>query len=909
MRISTLALRAVLLATAALSARAAADTSVVSAVVRAVDPVGGGVTIEIGRELFGREMRIEAGATITIDSQPAKLADLAAGMKATVLVDVKAGLVKRISARSDPKAAKSSKPDESASKSAKSDDEPDGEPGPAARDRRSKKEDDEAFAAVLTTGECPPELEAVDELIRRHMVAKRIRGAAVAVVKDGRCVLARGYGHADEKKSALVEPDTLFPVAGVSRVFTGVAVLKLAEDGKLQLTDKFVDVAGLPLAGVDERIKNNSPFFKITLRDMLNDAGSLDNDAFLAGLFRNPEAKAATALVVAGMPDREGFVFDDENPMKGLDLQYMLLGRLVARAAGGRYEPYVKRTIFDALGKSEAKVEIVGVGELEEKDQGKRRRRSGKAQRQEEGFDGVAQVMASAREPYEDSSMRIDASGGWVCSVMDLARFAKAFDDPAKSPLLKEESIETMLGGSDRGKRAEAVAPGAADRAFAQAKKDAAPRRKTGGAHYFSCGWEVYASKGKKDESTTTVRRYAHSGPASLVSEGNRHVILLFTSAAPSEKSRGEHPLMKDVDLALDKIEAWPEVDYFKTAPSAQPKAMPAGEVASATPAPAPAAPTPQGSGLPKPPAPQTTKDRIMAIFGECIVLNEEFMANGGQAFAVEVARNGNDFPAAAKQAPQVKAALDKMVNRLAELITASLQISTSGGSSADMEVAGKLNQYLNLRYRVAKALAELIEGGRPPDQQKFAVKQYFENEAAMSQAMNAFLAAALNAYPPDYKPASSLAEFQQAITVPALFVGSALSERTLAVNARRGQIISIQAKGAGANVAEQYELQSLYKEIQQVGARLRDGLQPVQEMASKYAEAEAAAPDSKYAEAWKAMESLVAAEAAMCGYLAKYGEGDGGDEEKIDADLTQARQKFQAAMAALQDAGQAATP
>jgi hypothetical protein len=367
---------------------------------------------------------------------------------------------------------------------------------------------------------------------------------------------------------------------------------------------------------------------------------------------------------------------------------------------------------------------------------------------------------------------------------------------------------------------------------------------------------------------------------------------------------------MKDVDLALDKIEKWPDVDYFKTAPSAQPKAMPAGEVAAATPTtPAPAAPPLQGSGLPKPPAAQTAKDRIMTIFGECVALDEEFMENGGRAFELELSRNGNDFAAAAKQVPQVKAALDKVVDRLAELITVALQASTSGGSSADQEVAGKLNQYLNLRYRLAKSLAELIEGAKPQDQQKFAVKQYFENEAATSQSMNAFLAAALKAHPPDYKPASSLAEFQQAIAIPALFVGAALRERTLAVNARRNQIIAIQAKGAGANVAEQYELQSLYKEVQQVGARLRDGLQPVLETASKYAAAEAAASESKYAEAWKAMESLVAAEAAMCGYLAKYGEEGGEDEEKIDADLTQARQKFQAAMAALQDAGQAAAP
>ena len=39
----------------------------------------------------------------------------------------------------------------------------------------------------------------------------------------------------------------------------------------------------------------------------------------------------------------------------------------------------------------------------------------------------------------------MDANGGWIASAVDLVRFAAAFDDPKKCPILKEETIRTML--------------------------------------------------------------------------------------------------------------------------------------------------------------------------------------------------------------------------------------------------------------------------------------------------------------------------------------------------------------------------------------------------------------------------------------------------------------------------------
>src|SRR5687767_12521825 len=72
-----------------------------------------------------------------------------------------------------------------------------------------------------------------DREVEQFMQARGVPVAALAVVKDRRLVYARGYGWADRERQEPVRPDSLFRIASVSKPITGVAVLKLVEDGRL----------------------------------------------------------------------------------------------------------------------------------------------------------------------------------------------------------------------------------------------------------------------------------------------------------------------------------------------------------------------------------------------------------------------------------------------------------------------------------------------------------------------------------------------------------------------------------------------------------------------------------------------------------------------------------------------------
>ena len=76
----------------------------------------------------------------------------------------------------------------------------------------------------------------LDSAIAQGMAREHIPGAAFILVRNGRIVLARGFGHADmESRRAWNPARTIFPIASITKVFTATAVMQLVDQGKVQL--------------------------------------------------------------------------------------------------------------------------------------------------------------------------------------------------------------------------------------------------------------------------------------------------------------------------------------------------------------------------------------------------------------------------------------------------------------------------------------------------------------------------------------------------------------------------------------------------------------------------------------------------------------------------------------------------
>ena len=114
------------------------------------------------------------------------------------------------------------------------------------------------IAAVLSAvprgaGNDAPGLDRVDAFVRAEMARQKVPGVAVAIVKKGAVLAAKGYGLANVEHNVAVSPDTIFQSGSVGKQFTAAAVMLLVEQGKIGLEDpitKFFPDGPAPWRGI-----------------------------------------------------------------------------------------------------------------------------------------------------------------------------------------------------------------------------------------------------------------------------------------------------------------------------------------------------------------------------------------------------------------------------------------------------------------------------------------------------------------------------------------------------------------------------------------------------------------------------------------------------------------------------------
>ena len=103
----------------------------------------------------------------------------------------------------------------------------------------------------------------VDELVNRTLKTFNVPGIAVAIVKDGKIIHAKGYGVKSVLTNEKVDANTLFGIASNSKAFTSAALAMLVDEGKVKWDDKVIKY--LPnFKMYDEYVTN-----EFTIRDLL----------------------------------------------------------------------------------------------------------------------------------------------------------------------------------------------------------------------------------------------------------------------------------------------------------------------------------------------------------------------------------------------------------------------------------------------------------------------------------------------------------------------------------------------------------------------------------------------------------------------------------------------------------------
>jgi len=187
--------------------------------------------------------------------------------------------------------------------------------------------------AAMTPGALASAIE--QELSRRGGV-----GATVAVVENGRVILARGFGRRSLDSPAAVDDDTLFGFGSVTKQFTAAAALLLAERGQLSVEDR-----------VAKYYPELTRASDITILDLMNHVSGYTDYYPLDFVDRRMLAPIAPDDLLqryAGSP----LDFDPGTRWSYSNTGFVLLGRIVERASGQPLGTFFRENIFTPLGMS-----------------------------------------------------------------------------------------------------------------------------------------------------------------------------------------------------------------------------------------------------------------------------------------------------------------------------------------------------------------------------------------------------------------------------------------------------------------------------------------------------------------------------------------------------------------------------
>ncbi|MCW5943393.1 MAG: beta-lactamase family protein [Fimbriimonadaceae bacterium] len=179
--------------------------------------------------------------------------------------------------------------------------------------------------------------DAVDDVVRIRMDDRHIQGLSLAVVEKGRLVSARAYGLANVELGARASTDTVYEIGSVSKQFAAVAVMKLVEEGKLDL-DKPVRTY-LP--------KAPDKWDRITLRHLLTHTSGLKNLNDIAGFEVTEKLDQAKTIAKLAVPDLE---FEPGTKYAYRNTGYSLAGYIVENTVGKPYWTYLRERFWEPIG-------------------------------------------------------------------------------------------------------------------------------------------------------------------------------------------------------------------------------------------------------------------------------------------------------------------------------------------------------------------------------------------------------------------------------------------------------------------------------------------------------------------------------------------------------------------------------
>ncbi|MDH7513091.1 MAG: serine hydrolase [Clostridiales bacterium] len=174
--------------------------------------------------------------------------------------------------------------------------------------------------------------------LNAEMKKWEVPGMGVGIIKDGKIVLAEGFGYRNLEKKLPVTPNTIFAIGSASKAFTTMGIGILAEQGKIEW-DKPVRLY-MP----EFKLKDEIATERMTIRDLV---------CHRSGLPRHDLLWYGSSLSRKDLVDRLqylDFSTDIRSTFQYNNLMYLTAGYIVGRLTDSSWEEFTRKRIFEPLG-------------------------------------------------------------------------------------------------------------------------------------------------------------------------------------------------------------------------------------------------------------------------------------------------------------------------------------------------------------------------------------------------------------------------------------------------------------------------------------------------------------------------------------------------------------------------------
>lgn len=256
-----------------------------------------------------------------------------------------------------------------------------------------------------------------EEYVRRYVDDGRFIGA-VLVARDGEPLFRKAYGPANVEWGIANAPDTKFRIGSVTKQFTAVAILQLAESGKLTLDD--------PVA--KHYPEAPATWEKVTVRHLLTHTSGIPSYTDLPDFFAKRSRQPMTPVEVVKLTQDQPLLFEPGAQWKYNNTGYVLLGHLVERVSGMSYADYLRKNLLDRADLKDTGYDVS----------------ADVLPKRAAGYRGPATKLQNA--PYLDMTLP-HAAGSLYSTVDDLDRWARALEGDRLLKAASRKELTTPLKG------------------------------------------------------------------------------------------------------------------------------------------------------------------------------------------------------------------------------------------------------------------------------------------------------------------------------------------------------------------------------------------------------------------------------------------------------------------------------